>query len=628
MAPLAPFVDASRLDRNVKPCADFYAHACGGWIAATPSSPERPRVQLANDLAATHQEAVLRAVLEGNDQDTAEVERLRTFFASCVNAAGGTDRTRAEVLNHWLSRIDAARTKSELATVWFDLMAHQIDVFFWLVAGADLQDPRANRLEIHPGALADLPVAARFEVLRRAGLPERQARHDAEAARGIDAALLAIEIPYLFYEAAAQNPMTAATLAEQAPHLEAGRLIAATGYPADRRLNVLSPAYLRRVDDLWRSRSRADLAAYLRWSVALHLERATPRSGDVDTVRRACRDATTLALGVEFSRAFATRVLAPQDRDRARKAAQTVVDAIAKSAAAATWLGPAARQANDTKLRQLLLLVGYPDAWPPTQAGPVAPDTFMQNLLHARRIERGFEWQRARSERHNERGEIFVHPNVGPGMAAARLTANTAFPNVFSNSMIVAAGWLAPPHFDKAAPIEATYGTLGYLVGHELVHMLESHEFDATGAMREIWSEDEMAQWHARRQCGLAEGEAFDTGVGVKLNAEFTLDENIADIGGVAFAYRALQASVGDRLAERDADGLSRAQRFFYAYAHEYCIAQTPQAARQALQNEGHPPERMRVNVPLANLPAFAEAFHCQLGDPMTRTPEQRCAPW
>ncbi len=35
--------DASLVDKTVKPCANFYQYACGGWLAANPIPPEDAR---------------------------------------------------------------------------------------------------------------------------------------------------------------------------------------------------------------------------------------------------------------------------------------------------------------------------------------------------------------------------------------------------------------------------------------------------------------------------------------------------------------------------------------------------------------------------------------------------------
>ena len=45
-------------------------------------------------------------------------------------------------------------------------------------------------------------------------------------------------------------------------------------------------------------------------------------------------------------------------------------------------------------------------------------------------------------------------------------------------------------------------------------------------------------------------------------------------------------------------------------------------------QTDPHPLPKFRVNGPLANFPAFAEAFQCKAGDAMVRDEKDRCVIW
>ena len=46
------------------------------------------------------------------------------------------------------------------------------------------------------------------------------------------------------------------------------------------------------------------------------------------------------------------------------------------------------------------------------------------------------------------------------------------------------------------------------------------------------------------------------------------------------------------------------------------------------MKTNPHPLDRFRVNAPLSNTPAFAEAFQCKAGDPMVRPEKDRCQIW
>jgi endothelin-converting enzyme/putative endopeptidase len=50
--------------------------------------------------------------------------------------------------------------------------------------------------------------------------------------------------------------------------------------------------------------------------------------------------------------------------------------------------------------------------------------------------------------------------------------------------------------------------------------------------------------------------------------------------------------------------------------------------ARLMVNTNPHPVSRFRVNGPLSNMPAFAQAFHCKPGDVMVRPANERCQIW
>lgn len=119
---------------------------------------------------------------------------------------------------------------------------------------------------------------------------------------------------------------------------------------------------------------------------------------------------------------------------------------------------------------------------------------------------------------------------------------------------------------------------------------------------------------------------AFTVLDGEHLDGRRLLDENIADLGGLAIAWDAYQLALGGREAPV-LHGYSGAQRFFIAYAQKWREVLSPKALRNALLGY-HAPPRFRTIGPLMNLDAFQEAFAVAPGDPLYRPPEQRVRLW
>jgi putative endopeptidase len=190
------------------------------------------------------------------------------------------------------------------------------------------------------------------------------------------------------------------------------------------------------------------------------------------------------------------------------------------------------------------------------------------------------------------------------------------------NEMVFPAGALAPQTFDPQADDAANYGSLGASwAGHELTHGFddEGRHYDAAGNLRDWWQPADSV--HFSQQATLV-AEQFNGYVQVDtlhVNGRLTLGENIADYGGLLTAYDALQRALQRNGRPGPIDGFTPEQRFFLGYAQSWRSHVRPEALRNRVTVDPHAPERWRVNGPLSNMPAFAQAFQCKAGDPMVR---------
>lgn len=154
------------------------------------------------------------------------------------------------------------------------------------------------------------------------------------------------------------------------------------------------------------------------------------------------------------------------------------VEHVAPDRGEALWSTDRASTANTAAIQELL-------------AG-----TLLDNVLAARVYEQQRSWTRSRAERSRESWENIVYPNAAEGMAAARLTIPNAFPDIVSNSIVFTAAFLRSPLVDGSASPEVLYGMFGAVAGHEIIHVVEMHEFDSLGEQRDTWAPTD-AQAHA-----------------------------------------------------------------------------------------------------------------------------------
>lgn len=654
-------INRSTFDTSADPCSDFYQYVCGGWAVPANIPPDRPSAWWAQDTASKANDRALNQLLMGKDAiDHPEVHRLRTFFSSCMAQDAKSEQAGRAVLAKWLEPIENMKTPEQFMAVLRNMHAHGVNAFFQYSGEPDRIDKTRYRGEIHQGTLGlnrrlyfgndqgskerhQAYLAHITRMFELAGIDPARARRESATVFELEATLAAVSISFSdrFDAKVSEHPSTPKALAELAPHIDWAGYLKMVGSPPDDSLNVTSPTYLQTLDKLLAETPMEHLQAYLRWQFLHALAPALPsrlaeehsRFYSPPAVQRRprfdeCQLETLKALGVELSRQFSLRFIGPKARDQARVDVERVQEEIAGSVNAIAWLSPAARMASEQKLRQLDLKVGFPDSWPATGAFPLRKGAFLENVLMAQAFEQQRAWSRVRTERRRESWEITVYPNAAPGMAAARLTIPNGFPDVFTNSIILTAAWLRPPLFDAKAPPEVRFATFGSMVSHELVHVLENHEFDAEGKLHDLWSKADIEAHETQRACMVEQADQYVAFDNVYLDGRLTADENIADLSGVPHAYTAMVRELGSRLSNRGADGLTAAQRFFIAYAQQWCTVERPEHMRERLGKDGHAPARFRVNAPLSNMPVFAEAFSCPKKAAMVRPTSSRCVLW
>ena len=104
------------------------------------------------------------------------------------------------------------------------------------------------------------------------------------------------------------------------------------------------------------------------------------------------------------------------------------------------------------------------------------------------------------------------------------------------------------------------------------------------------------------------------------VNGKLTLGEDIADAGGIKFAYRAFLQSKPRSDHEK--------RLFFTSFAQTWCEVDRKKSALNSVMTDEHAPGKFRVIGGLTQFRPFSEAFHCPAGAPMAPKDESRCHLW
>ncbi|KAL9885951.1 neprilysin-1-like [Glossina fuscipes fuscipes] len=210
-------------------------------------------------------------------------------------------------------------------------------------------------------------------------------------------------------------------------------------------------------------------------------------------------------------------------------------------------------------------------------------------------------------------------------------TMINAFYDSRRNNIVFPAGILQPTFYNQHYPKSLNYGGIGTIIGHEITHGFDDtgRHFDKNGDVMQWWSNETMNTFDEHTQCMVDQYSEYKfEEIDQYVNGRFTLEENMADDGGVKQAFKAYKKWAEQHGPEPLLPGLNltHEQLFFLNYAQGWCVSVRPENAILKLINSDHSPGQIRVRGTLANSKHFAEAYQCKPGSRMN--PVKKCNVW
>ncbi|HLZ46531.1 MAG TPA: M13 family metallopeptidase [Gemmatimonadales bacterium] len=651
-------VDVRWIDTTVSACADFSQYANGAWLAHDTIPAAYSSSGVTRDMS-DRNELVVRSVLEdaaaGRDTFPADStpRKLGTFYATCMDSAA-IERAGATPIRPWLRGIDSVTTRARLLPEIAKLQVLGANVAFRYSPQADPHDANHYIMWLSQGGLG-LPdrdyyfaqgaaadstrqafVAHVARLFRLTGQDSTTAGAAAAQVMDLETSLAQASLTRVERRdpAKTDHPMSAAELAALTPRIAWPRYFHAIGLTTRvTKANVAEPQFVKRIDSLLTHTPLATWRAYLRYHAiaAASPWLSTPFVQEDFAFRsrfsgarallprwKRCLRETDGDLGEALGQAYVAKTFPPEARARAKAVIDDIRAAFRERLTHLTWMSDATRAQALDKLARMGEKVGYPDHWRDYSRLRVADEPFVLNVAQAN----AFEWQRTVNR-----------PGKPVDLTEWDITVPTvnAYYDPTKNEMVFPAGALVPQTFDASADDGANYGSLGgSWAGHELTHGFddEGRHYDAAGNLRDWWQPSDSA--HFVEQAKLVE-EQFNGYIQVDtfhVNGKLTEGENIADWGGLLTGYDALQAALKRNGRPGLIEGYTPEQRYFLGYAQSWRVHDRPEQLRTRVTVDPHAPEQWRINGPLSNIPAFAQAFGCKEGDPMVRPKDEVPSIW
>ena len=464
-------------------------------------------------------------------------------------------------------------------------------------------------------------------ILALAGESDAQARRDAAAVLAIETRLAKASLT-ITEQRDPQNlnhPTDVASFSKELTRFSIANYVAATHAPSAGKMNDTEPKFFAEFNALLADTPLEQIRAYLRWHL-LHAYAGTslPTAFDQESWHfyshllngaekqqerwKRCTSRVDREMGEALGQVYVAKYFPPEAKEHALEMTLAIEQAMDKDIQSLDWMSDPTKVKAKEKLHAVMNKIGYPDKWRDYSKLSIVRGDILGNEARVAEFEEARDL--AKIGKPVDKSEWMMSPP----------TVN-AYYDPQQNNVNFPAGYFQPPFFSDKEDDAANYGDMGSTIGHELTHGFddEGRQFDKDGNLKEWWTKDDEQKFTERADCEVKQYDAIEAVPGVHLNGKLTLGENLADLGGLWLAWLAWLDQAQDAHLDMTAktDGYTPDQRFWVAYAQQWCTQTRPEQLRTQAQTDPHSPDEYRTNTVLQDLPEFAKSFSCKKTDKM-----------
>lgn len=641
-----PGLDLDDMDRSADPAQDFYQFANGGWLEKTPIPESESRWGIGSELRERNQIALhglLDELAAATHEAGTNAQKVGDFYKTGMDSAKIEEQGLAPI-QPYFDKIEAIRNFDDVLKVAAEQHRMGNAPLFTFFVEGDFKDSSLGALYAFQAGLGMpdrdyyLEADARFENYRSEylkhlakmfqllGEDSTKAAVNAQTIMDIEtrmakASWTRVQIRDL---PAWYNKRTFEDAKKETPQIDWQRQFTWMGIDSIDYFVLAQPAFFKEVNAMLTAVSIDDWKTYLRWHLInamapyLSSDFVNQDFAFFQTVLRGTKELkprwkrvsemTDDAIGEALGQLYVAEYFPPEAKARANQMVTDLRAAFHQRIENLEWMSDSTKQNAFAKLEKLVQKIGYPDKWRDYAKLEIKPDAYVLNVIRANEFE--FDRNMQKIGKPVDKTEWGMTPP----------TVN-AYYHPLNNEIVFPAGILQPPFFDAEADDAVNYGAMGAIIGHEITHGFDDKGsmFDAGGNLNNWWSAEDQKEFVAKTKMVEEQFDAYTVLDSVHVNGKLTLGENIADLGGLAVAYDALQIALEKNGNPGKIEGFTPEQRFFISYARSWRGKYRDDALLNLVKTNPHSPPSFRAIGPLTNTPAFFAAFEIQAGDAMRR---------
>lgn len=654
-------LNLANMDTTVSPGEDFFRYVNGGWVVKSTIPADLGSWGSFTELREANQQVLLNILKkaaasdkypEGSDQ------RKAADFYSIGMDSLLAEKAGASVLNLYFEKIATIKNKNQIQTYLTDDVLTGGTAFFGIFILSDLQNSNKivpylgsgglglperdyylktdakskeirDKYKLHMANLFELAGSSEVEALKQSEVVLRLETQLAKAMLTKEAS----RDPYNLY-----HPKSLLELYKLAPSVDWKNYFETLSMSVDTVI-VAEPAYMSEYEEIVSTYKIDDVKTYLK---ATLLRKSAPLLNNdfvqesfefnrkylagVEQIRprwKRVLDMTNGMLGEAIGQLYVEETFPPEAKQKAMEMVENIKLAFADRIKQLEWMTDSTKEMALKKLSTFTVKIGYPETWKDYVGLRVSKDpetaSYFQNVMNARDFESRREFSKLGKP--VDRSEWQMTPQ----------TIN-AYYNPLFNEIVFPAGILQPPFYDYRADEAVNYGGIGAVIGHEISHGFDDQgaKFDSFGNLKNWFKPEDYSSFTIKGKALANQYDTYEPLPDVFVQGQFTLGENIGDLGGVTAAYAGLQRFLRENPDKNPGkiDGFTPEQRFFISWATIWRVKYRDETLRTQVLTDPHSPGMYRANGPLTNFPPFYEAFGIKEGDKMYRTEADRVKIW
>jgi putative endopeptidase len=648
-------INEEYMDKNVRPQDDFYNYVNGNWMRTTQIPPDRSRwgsFDQLREFTDSVSLTILKKSINQNYLKGSERQKIKDLFTSFMDMDTRNKQGIAPI-HPYLKKVDQVKNLSDLQNLLIEFTPLGMNPFYKYSVQSALNNSNKNAVylddvtlglgrdyyqkndEKSNKALQDYTIYL-SKLLKIIGYNQPHETASKIVAFEKQLALNLLTVEQIRNVQLQNNPYSFTSLSKLSKNINLTDYLLKLGVVVDTVI-VPEKKYFENLDENLNAHTISLVKDYIKISIVRSAANSLTKelddinfdfygktlSGQLE--QRSLEKRALTSINSLVGEAFGKLYVAEVFPEEAKRNAKELIEYLKKSFAIhinnLTWMSQPTKQKALDKLSKFTVKIGYPDKWKDYSHLEIKSikegGSYFQNQLNVI----VFNYQRNKNKigKPVDKTEWLMSPQ----------TVN-AYYNPSYNEIVFPAAILQPPFYDYTADAAVNFGGIGAVIGHEISHGFDDSgsQFDGDGNLKDWWTPMDKEKFETATQALEKQFNAYEPIPGLHINGKLTLGENIADLGGVAIAYDALQLYLKDKGNPGKISNYTPEQRYFLSWATIWRTKNKEEALVNQIKTDPHAPGYYRAIAPLENIEGFYKAFNIQKGDKMFKPKKERIIIW